>query len=171
MHREQMEGALRRLGERLSARGVQGEIMLVGGAAMCLAYAARAMTRDVDAVFEPKAIVAAEALRVADEAGLPPDWLNDGAKGFLSVSPPASRQVVFSLPGLLVWAPPPQYIFAMKCLAARVEDRSDIVFLAGVLGLRTYADASNVVHQHYPAQRLLPKTRFMLEEIFGPEAL
>lgn len=163
-----MEGALRRLAERLAARGVRGEIMLVGGAAMCLAYAARAMTRDVDAVFEPKSIVAAEAGRVASEAGLPPDWLNDGAKGFLSAAPPASRRIVFSLPGLLVWAPPPEYIFAMKCLAARVEDRPDLVFLAGMLGIRTYADASSVVLRYYPSQRLLAKTRFMLAELFGP---
>ena len=126
MLQEEIERALRMLAARLSARGVNGEVMLVGGAAMCLAYAARAMTRDVDAVFEPKTVILDEARRVAEELGLAPDWLNDGAKGFVSEVRPSERRVVISVPGLLVWAPDPAYIFAMKCLAARVEDRSDM---------------------------------------------
>jgi len=168
VRRDEIEEALRQLAEGLAARGVQGEVMLVGGAAMCLAYSARAMTRDVDAVFEPKAIIADEARRVAERMGLAPDWLNDGAKGFLSAQPPAGRQVLLALPGLLVWAPDPAYIFAMKCLAARVEDRPDIESLATLLGLTTVDAAIAVVLRHYPTQRLLPKTRFLLEELFGP---
>jgi hypothetical protein len=171
VRRDEIEEALRRLGERLHARGVQAEVMLlVGGAAMCLAFAARAMTRDVDAVFEPKSLVAEEARVVAADMGLQPDWLNDGAKGFLSATPPASRQVVFSMPGLLVWAPPADYIFAMKCLAARVEDRPDILFLAKVLDIHSFEEAASLVLKHFPAGQVLPRTRFTLEELFGPAA-
>ena len=155
------------LGERLHARGISGEIMLVGGAAMCLAYSARAMTKDVDAVFSPKTIIADEAARVAEDLGLDRHWLNDGAKGFLSHSPPGERRTVYSGPGLDVWAPPPEYIFAMKCLSSRQEDREDIVFLAKLLGVHGYTAACSVVLRYYPASRLLPKTRFMLEGIFG----
>jgi len=168
MRREQIEQALHRLGARLHARGVTGEVMLVGGAAMCLAYAARQMTRDVDAVFEPKAVVAAEARVVAAEMGLAPDWLNDAAKGFLSPVPPEPGPQVMDLPGLLVWAPTPDYIFAMKCLAARAEDRPDIELLSRLIGVAGYAQAAEIVLRHYPADRLLRKTRFTLEEIFGP---
>ncbi len=168
MRKDEIEAALRELGARLSARGVRGEVMLVGGAAMCLAYDARAMTRDVDAIFRPKSIIAEEARRVAEDMGLSPTWLNDGAKGFLSPTPSPVRQTVFSLPGLLVWAPYPEYIFAMKCLASRAEDRGDITILAERLGIHTYSEAATVVAKYYPANRVLPKTRFMLEELFGP---
>ena len=166
----EIERALRALAQRLHSRRVSGEVMLVGGAAMCLAYAARAMTRDVDAVFEPKTIISEESQRVAEEQGLNPDWLNDAAKGFLSPLLPAGRQVVFTYPGLQVWAPPPDYIFAMKCLAARVEDREDVVTLARMLDLRTYAEAATVILRYYPAGKILPKTRFMLEGLFGADA-
>lgn len=132
MLRAEIEAAFRRLAERLAARGVTGEVLLLGGAATCLAYDARGMTQDVDAVFEPKAVVRAEATGVADELGLAPDWLNDAAKGFMSMAPMGERRAVLEIPGLRVWAPPPDYIFAMKCLAARSEDRRDIQMLAGL---------------------------------------
>jgi len=167
MSRELIGRAFGLLGERLHARGVSGEIMLVGGAAMCLAYSARAMTKDVDAVFSPKAVVAEEAARVAEDLGLDRHWLNDGAKGFLSPSLPGERRCVYSIPGLDVWAPPPEYIFAMKCLASRQEDRDDLVFLAKLLGVHGYAAACSVVLRYYPASGILPKTRFMLEGIFS----
>lgn len=50
---------------------------------MTFAYDTRRSTRDLDAVFEPKQTVYAAARRVADNHGLPEDWLNDAVKGFL----------------------------------------------------------------------------------------
>jgi Nucleotidyltransferase of unknown function (DUF6036) len=79
--------ALVRLGELADAEGQSVQLIIVGGAAMALAYDARLSTRDVDAIF----LVPPEASDtrrwagiVADERGWEPDWLNDGAKGFLN---------------------------------------------------------------------------------------
>ena len=41
----------------LEAEGVHGDLFLVGGAAMALAYSTRRATRDLDAIFEPKQVI------------------------------------------------------------------------------------------------------------------
>lgn len=57
LEHEQIIRALARLAEHLRERGVEGEICLLGGTVMVLAFGARTSTKDVDAVFEPAAIV------------------------------------------------------------------------------------------------------------------
>jgi len=57
MTREEILENLRQLGEELDALGMMGEILLTGGAAMCLVHDARDMTKDVDALYEPKPII------------------------------------------------------------------------------------------------------------------
>jgi hypothetical protein len=51
--------------------GVVGDVFVVGGAAMAMAYNAARVTRDVDAAFKPHGIVLEEARKVADDLGLP----------------------------------------------------------------------------------------------------
>jgi hypothetical protein len=48
---------LHELADELEAQGIHGDLFLVGGAAMALAYSARRATRHLDAVFEPKQVI------------------------------------------------------------------------------------------------------------------
>jgi len=63
----------------------------------------------------------------------------------------------------------------MKCLAIRAGDASehgdidDIRRLSEELGLKTLHDAIALIGRYYPSDALPPKTRFGLEEIFGPD--
>lgn len=155
-----------RLDRALSERGEIGEIGLVGGAVMCLVYNAREATKDVDAVFEPAGVLREIAAQIARDEGLPEDWLNDGAKGYLV--PGFGRQEVLALPHLRVWAPEPRYMLAMKCISARwdTSDRDDVIFLIRHLQIEAASTVLEIIEGYYPRNRILPKTQFFIEEIF-----
>ena len=94
LDREGLLEALRVLDDELAATGVRGEVFVVGGAAMALAYDARRATVDVDAIFVPAAEVRDAVVRVAERLGLEADWLNDGAKAFMPGPDPAKIGVL-----------------------------------------------------------------------------
>jgi predicted nucleotidyltransferase len=169
LNREQIVRALTRLAAVLEARGVQGEVYLVGGAAIALAYDARRATRDVDAVFAPKQAVYEAAQVVAEELNLPENWLNDAVKLYLRGEDPEPLQPL-DLPGLRVLVASPRYLLALKLLASRREDEQDIRTLLNLLQIQSVDEALAVVLQVYPEGQILPKTRFMLEEIFGGQS-
>ena len=120
LDRETILRALRRLAELLRDRNVDGEICLLGGTVMVLAFQARPSTRDVHAIFQPAAIVRELSRHVAAELDLPADWLNDGAKGFVSARHETTPGDLPQFPGLRVVMPTPEYMLAMKCMASRV---------------------------------------------------
>lgn len=84
LDRDALRRAFGLLAERLARRGVVGELHVFGGAAMVLAFDARAATRDVDALFEPDDQVLEAAREVAEELGLPRSWLNNQASAYVS---------------------------------------------------------------------------------------
>lgn len=157
---------LTELGEELLAVDAHGELFLVGGAAMALAYNTRRATRDLDAVFEPKAIVYAAARRVAERhEELPEDWLNDAVKGFLLGDDPAAT-VAFDHPGVCVRVASPRYLFAMKAAASRVErDADDIATLYRLAGFASIDDALDHLTLTYPFITLEPRALYLLEAL------
>jgi hypothetical protein len=134
---------------------------------MCLAYAARPSTQDVDALFKPSKQVREAAARVAARAGMDPDWLNDGVKGFMSAhgdfSPFLERD------HLSVMVAQPEYLLAMKCLAMRIgaefHDEDDVRYLLRQLDIRRYDQAISVIEKYYPLDRFPQKTLYALAEI------
>lgn len=166
MHREEILAALRALASRLDDRGIEGELYVVGGAAIAVAFDARRATRDVDAVFEPKAEIYRAADEVAAELGLPAGWLNDGVKGFVA-GPDAGATAVLEVPGLRVLVASPRILLAMKVLAHRLgEDDDDVRLLAGELRLQSAQAVLDVAEEVY-GDRLDPAARFFVQELFG----
>ena len=130
---------LAELGERLAGRGIEGEIYVVGGAAMMLAFDRTRLTRDIDAVGVPQEEIDAEVRAMAaDHRDLDPDWLNARVLPMLPRGVDAGRLQVLGGPGLTVNVASPRWLLAMKARAAREErDLDDIWVLCQVLGLRT----------------------------------
>jgi len=165
MDRAEIIAALTVLAGVLESRGVSGEMYVVSGAAIALAFDERRATRDVDAVFEPKATVYEAAALVAERLDLPPGWLNDAVKGFLAGEDPAAAPVI-DLPGLRVLAASPAMLLALKVLAHRVgEDEDDVRLLAAELGLRKADEVVAIAEQTF-GDRLDPAARFFVEELF-----
>lgn len=158
---------LEELGNELHQAGLRGELFIVGGAALALAYSARRATRDVDGVFEPKAAVHRAAVVVARRHGLDDDWLSDAVKGFLPGTDPEACEL-FEAPGLAVSVPSPQYLLALKVVAGRVDrDTDDIKLLADICGLTTATAVLDMTMRVIGHQRHLePKVQFLLEELF-----
>lgn len=155
------------LDEELSAADCRGELYLVGGAVMCLAYAARPATQDVDALFRPPAEVRAAARRVAERAGVRADWLNDGVKGFLSTR--GEFAPFLELSHLRIFVAKPEYLLAMKCLSMRIgaefHDEDDVRYLLRQLDIESYEAAIAVISRYYPLDRFPQKTLYALAEL------
>ena len=165
--RARIVAALQALGEELTSEGVRGQIFIVGGAAMALAYSTRRVTRDIDAVFEPKRAIYAAAAKVAEERGLPEDWLNDAAKGFM-LGADKHRRPLPDVAGIEITTASPEYLLAMKLMAMRFgEDDEDIGILLRECDLHSAEEALDLLARLYPPQEPSPKTRFFLEELFG----
>ena len=157
------------LADELGTAGVEGELYLVGGAVMCLAFDARPATRDIDALFRPTREIREAAARVADRVGVPRGWLNDAVKGFLDER--GDFDPFLELPGLRVFIARPEYLLAMKCasmrLAEEFRDVDDVRYLLRYLNVTSVEQALVIVTRYVDEDRLMPKTRLALEEILG----
>ena len=159
----------RQLSDALGRLETNGELYLVGGAVMCLAHQARPSTADVDGYFVPAAKVREAARLVAEAAGVDPEWLNDGVKGYLSDH--GEFMPFLELAHLRVMVARPEYLLAMKCLALRLgeefHDLDDVRFLLRLLNIKNASTARAIVTRYYPADRFPPKAIFVLEELLG----
>lgn len=157
------------LNEELAKTSVVGEVYVVGGAVMCLAFAARPTTLDVDAVFRPVSALRSAAEKVGRKAGFGERWLNDAVKGYLSESGTFDEFV--DLGNLKVFCARAEYLLAMKCLAMRLgrefHDEADVRYLLRHLNVESYEEALAIIARYYPPERFPQKTLYALEEILG----
>jgi hypothetical protein len=174
LSREHILTALEALSTQLGERGITGEICLFGGTVMVLAFTARPTTKDVDAVFQPTQTIRELAKTVAEQQHLPLNWLNDGVKGYVSARHETTTGNLPQFPHLRLTMPVPEYLLAMKCMAARLggvkdepSDVSDIIFLIRHLKLKSAPEVLDLVGRYYPANRISVKTQYLVEGLFG----
>lgn len=169
LSKSDIQSLFRDLDAELKKSEQKGELYLVGGAVMCLAFGARESTQDVDAIFEPSTVVRAAAKRVGSQRGVDPNWLNDGVKGFLSKT--AEFEPVLELENLKVSTATPEYLLAMKFLAMRLgegtKDAEDIRFLVRYLNMEDPKEVFQVVEKFYPRKLVPTKTQNFVESIFS----
>jgi hypothetical protein len=164
MNKSELIKYLKILGEKLEQRNMRGDIILTGGAVMCLVHSARDMTKDIDALYEPKSKINDLVEEIAAKYDLPKGWLNDSVKDFVNNKVEANEFTQFG--GLKVSTVTPDYLLAMKLMSSRFEgnDYADIKFLFGELDIREYKDAEDIIERFFPIDRVLPKTKYVIEQ-------
>ncbi len=137
LDRRRIVALLGELAGRLNSRGLEADLYVVGGTAMALAYDRLRVTRDIDSVGEPMAVIEAEAREMAAiHRDLPADWLSARVMPLLPRSFDADRIEALAWPGLTVNVASPRRLLAMKVRAGRYDrDLQDIWVLCQVLEL------------------------------------
>lgn len=126
----------------------------------------RNSTRDIDASFEREAqAIRAAVIDISYREGLPPDWLNDGAKGFLYATPPTTLWKSF--PGLDIYLPSLEYLLAMKIVAGRAQDIADARALIQHLGIVQSQDVLDILRRYIPSAYLTVRVQYIVEDLFA----
>jgi hypothetical protein len=164
--------ALRRLGELAHAEKLTLEVALYGGAVFALVYGSRDATKDVDALVRPSKAAQRLAAVVAGEQGLPPDWLNDQVKQFLSPKEEKRRLNGDEFgPGLRVSVPTAAYLLALKLRACRPRlpgyagDEEDIQFLLRKTKPKSVAEVEKNYEKFFPGDALSERAEALVEQV------
>lgn len=166
-NRTELQRAFTSLAAKLEHRGVVGQVHVVGGAAMLLAYDSRVTTRDIDALFSPDGPMLNAIREVADEMEWPRTWLNNQASSYVSRTP-GEGSPVFDHPFLHVVATPAEHLLAMKVVAARgVRDGEDIRLLLERLRITTAAGVWQIVARYFPGQTITDRSRLLVEDLLN----
>ena len=170
LYREEIVSLLRLLDAELGRDGICGELYLVGGAVMCLAFDARRTVRDIEGFFHPARVAQTAAQRVARTEGRSEDWLNEAVRGFFD----GDLRAHLALPNLRVLTARPEYLLTMKCLTVRGDggfhDREDVRFLLRYLNIERYDVAVETISRYYPPDRIPQQALHALEEMIADRA-
>ena len=147
--------ALTRMGELAQEQGTQLEVCIYGGAVMMLAYNARQITKDVDAIIQPSELGWKLARQVGEELALPEAWMNNDVRQFVAPTE-RTRVLPWDAPGIALTAPTAGYMLAMKALACRQPlpgyqgDLDDLRFLVHKLEVTSVAEIQATIDKYYP---------------------
>lgn len=178
LSRTEIEGALRRLGELLAARGKRVELVAAGGVISVLQFGNRNSTYDIDAVFPDrhKRLLTELIDEVARERGLPrgdSPWLNDSVSFFGLQT--RSDNVVFNHANLVIYSASWTELLGMKLSGGwrRDEDASDAVEILKRIGPtdkdRTLQEAIKFKNftPHIPDQTVTSRFNQVWQRAFG----
>jgi hypothetical protein len=152
---EEVRELLEELATRLNDAGITAGIRVVGGAALSILDKDRRSTSDIDAVIVPAGVAADIVTDLANERGLPGDWLNEAALAYIPPVGPEDWVEVIRRGDVRVSVGSVHMLLAMKLLANRgVRDSDDIAFLLEACDVKTLDDAQNI-YERYHAQEVI----------------
>lgn len=135
--KQNLEIYLRELAKELKkrGRGIEFEIIIVGGASVIMNYGFRAASFDIDALYEPHSVFKESIRAVADKYGLPDDWVNDDFRKSSSFSYKIIQYSEFYkrfFNVLTIRTIRAEYLVAMKLVSGRMY-KKDLSDVAGIV--------------------------------------
>src|SRR6266700_3839198 len=184
MQAHEIEHYLTELGVVLESQGITKPIrmLLIGGAYMMLLANAPRTTDDVDICWmeeDEDFQKARQALRdgvqaIASKYTLPPNWLNYLTQMLIYDKIIMPRGKLWKRYGpLQVYAPPKEYIFALKILAGRDQDVADCRVLLPQTRIRTRKRAQRALDRYLlpdAQQEEAATIQSALDVLFGSES-
>jgi len=86
LYKDDMMRHFKELNSRLNAINKDGEVFVIGGAAISLAFGGRDATEDIDAIYKPRSEIRRIIKVMSEEYDLRSDWLNNDAEHFVTES-------------------------------------------------------------------------------------
>lgn len=165
-----MIDALTALGEELMRRGIAAKLYVVGGAVMVLAHDSRDATMDVDGDFYPRDSVLEAAREIAISRGLPDDWLNAAANGFIPIFKSPEWRPLYHFGSLEVLAADNRTMLAMKIRASRGRrDEPDIALLLKLCDITSVEQAFALYEEYFPEDPPPKRARSIVEHLLSTE--
>jgi len=166
LSKEDIKKYLRQLNAMLKDENKHGEIVLVGGAALALVFNARNSTRDIDAWFGPKEEMRHMISAIAKNNDLPQDWLNDGAKSYITSK--MNKNVYEEHSNLIVYNVDAEGLLAMKLTAHRPnsKDMEDSVFLMKAINVERQEEIFAIIEKYTYPQQQQPAAKYFAMEAF-----
>lgn len=157
------------IADRLSDRGIEAQIYLVGGAAISLGYFDRRLTTDIDARVAPADRVIAVAEEIAKENEWQLDWFNNAASKLIPFMAGEGDWLRISVTGKVeVFVASAELLLAMKLEASRPNrDGEDIVGLVEHLGITSKSELEAIYEKFYIGEVMPRKAHQILSSIFG----
>lgn len=155
---------LNELNTKLKEAEIIGDIILYGGAVMCLQYNAREFTQDIDAFLSPKTEIENIVEQIAVERGIPLDWLNDSVVKFTSEN--EQVKIYMQLSNLNIYTASPEYLLALKIQSFRIgisSDEEDIKFLLKELNITSIQEVIDIIELFFPKGYLNQRTQFAVQ--------
>ena len=155
---------LEELATRLNAAGITAGIRVVGGAALSIIDEDRRSTSDIDAVIVPAGVAADIVTELANERGLPSNWLNDAALAYIPPVGPEDWVEVIRRGDVRVSIGSVHMLLAMKLLANRgVRDSDDIEFLLSACDVKSLDDAQEIYEKYHAQDVISPNATVRIQ--------
>lgn len=161
---------LKKLDDALQSLELKVEFYFLGGAVLSQAFTARPQTAHIDAMFQPASKVLAAATELGAGEGWPPGWVQSAAKESLLAGARPDR--FLELPHLAAFAPPPEYVLAIKVAALRLgageRAADDLRYVLRALNLTTADEALSVTGRYFGVRQIPARAREILEGLLAP---
>jgi len=165
LYKDDMMRHFKELNSRLKAINKDGEVFVIGGAAISLAFGGRDATEDIDAVYKPRSEIRRIIKVMAEEYDLRSDWLNNDAEHFVTES--MTFSLLFEYSNLKVFHIDAECLLAMKLASARPEsypDMDDCLLLMDKLGISEEKELLHLVELYTDEESRDPAYRYFVTE-------